>query len=459
MADSLAEQFVHVLGADAVLTGDVVRGRSAGAWYPGQNLDADLLVRPDSTEGVIAALKICHEARQPVVTHGGLTGVVEGARTTQGEVILSLERMNRIESVDPVNRTMIVQAGVPLQAAQEAAEARNLLLPLDLGARGSATLGGNAATNAGGNRVIRYGMTRESILGLEAVTADGTRVSSMNQMIKNNAGFDLKQLFIGSEGTLGVVTRLVLRLRARPRSQVTAFCALPGFDEVLAFLSHLDEALGGQLSAFEVIWDNAYQVLSGRPGDHPPLDAGHPFYVLLETLGGSPQRDEELLADALADALGQKLLEEAVLAKSQAEADAMWSIRDNVERFLELNPMFLFDVSLRRSDMESYLATLDDRLGAGWTEHDLYVFGHLGDGNLHLGIRAGPADGSDRKAVESCVYEPLSAVGGSISAEHGIGLEKKDWLSVSRSPEEIALMRILKQALDPRNILNPNKVI
>lgn len=454
--NDIAEKLRDVLGDSAVLTGDAVTSRSAGIWGGERYLEAAVLVRPSDTAGVGHVLAICSECNQPVVIHGGLTGVVQGATAGPDDVVLSTERMTRIEEVDPIGATMTVQAGVPLQLIQERAAEHGLMFPLDLGARGTATIGGNAATNAGGNRVIRYGMARSMILGLEAVLADGTVLSSMNRVLKNNAGYDLKHLFIGTEGTLGVVTRLVLRLVQEPRSQDTAFVAMRDFDQVTAFLRFMEAALGGTLSAYEVLWGDFYAVIArsqykDRP---PPLPTEHPYFVLVEALGSDQQRDSERFQQALSQAFEKQLVVDAVLAKSQAERDALWAIRDDVIQPLERKPIFLFDVSLPISAIEGYVQGIRIALTEAWPEQRLFVFGHLGDGNIHVAVSAGPEDGAARAAVEQIVYEPLMELGGSVSGEHGIGLEKKPYLSWCRTEAEIELMKTLKKSLDPQDILN-----
>lgn len=447
------------LGPAAVLVGNDLDGRVAGTWGLSRALVAEILVRPADTQGVSTTLRICNELSQPVVTHGGLTGVVDGAWAESGDLILSLERMTHIEAVDVVGRTMTVQAGTPLQRVQEEAARHDLMFPLDLGARGSATIGGNAATNAGGNRVIRYGMMRALVLGLEAVLADGTVVSSMNQMLKNNAGYDLKQLFIGTEGTLGVVTRLVLRLVEAPKSQATALVAMTDFDQVTRFLSHVDAALGGTLSAYEVLWQDFYNfVCEQATAARPPLTGTHPYYVVVEALGSDQVRDTERFESVLSGAFEKGLVTDAVVAKSQAERDAIWAIRDDVVQLMALKPVFLFDVSLPIRDVEAYIQAVRQRLTKAWPDQQLLVFGHLGDGNIHLAISAGPESGEARVEVEQIVYAPLGALGGSVSAEHGIGLEKKPYLSWCRSDAEIELMKSMKRTLDPNGILNPGKI-
>jgi FAD/FMN-containing dehydrogenase len=400
-------------------------------------------------------MRICHDHDQTVVAHGGLTGLVNGGLTGPDDVIVSLERMTAIEEVDATNRTMVVQSGAVLQQVQERAEAEGLMFPLDLGGRGSCTIGGNIATNAGGNRVIRYGMTRDMVLGVEAVLADGTVLSSLNHMIKNNAGYDLKQLFIGSEGTLGIVTRAVLRLRERPIHQTTLFVAVDAFPKLPAFLKHMDAALGGTLSAFEVMWNEFYTLVTTAPAQNrAPIPQEHPYYVLVEAMGA----DEAVVEAALADAYEQSLIVDAVLAQSEAQRGQLWAMRDDVGQCFRDGPTIAFDVSLKISDMEAYVADVRSRLDARLAGNRCYVFGHLGDGNLHLVVGPPTMNPEVRETVEQCVYEPLRSIGGSVSAEHGVGLEKKPYLHISRSPAEVALMRTLKQALDPKGLLNPNKI-
>jgi len=452
----IVSELRDALGEDAVLTGEAVRQRSAGIWGPDRRLEADVLVRPADTAEVARVLTICNQVKQPVVTHGGLTGVVDGARANPGDVVLSLERMTGIEEMDPIGATMTVLAGTPLQVIQDQAAEHGLMFPLDLGARGTATIGGNAATNAGGNRVIRYGMVRSMILGLEAVMADGTVLSSMNRMLKNNAGYDLKHLFIGTEGTLGIVTRLVLRLVQEPSSQDTALVAMRDFDQITAFLRFIEASLGGTLSAYEVLWRDFYTLVTS--GRQPPLEGRYPYFVLVEALGSHQQRDSERFQNALSEAFDKGLVTDAIVAKSQAERDAIWAIRDDVVRLLELKPVFLFDVSLPISAVESYVQNVRDELTKEWPEQRLFVFGHLGDGNIHLAISAGPESGEARGAVERIVYRPLMQLGGSVSGEHGIGLEKKPYLSWCRSAAEITVMKALKSSLDPKGILNPGKI-
>jgi FAD/FMN-containing dehydrogenase len=411
---------------------------------------------------VSAVLGLCHARGQPVVPHGGLTGLVYGGAASEDELILSLEALNRIESVDVAGRTMRVEAGVTLQRVQEEAERFNLMFPLDLGARGTATIGGNISTNAGGMRVVRFGMMRSLVLGLEVVLADGTVLCSLNRMLKNNAGYDLKQLFIGTEGTLGIVTRADLRLASRPTSSAAAFVACRDFAAIPELLGMLDARLGGQLSAFEALWPEFYELTTTAPAlSSPLLPYGHGMYVLVEALGADPGPDQERFERVLADALEREVIVDAVIAKSEAERRIMWAPREDVFQMDRYGPSHSFDVSLAIADMPRYLDTVRRTLQERVPGARQFVFGHVADGNLHICVCAGDAQrhAATFDEVERCVYEPLRSITGSISAEHGIGLERKAYLEISRTRAEIATMRALKAALDPRSILNPGKVI
>ena len=300
-------------------------------------------------------------------------------------------------------------------------------------------------------------MAREQVLGLEAVLADGTVISSMNEMLKNNAGYDVKHLFIGSEGTLGIVTRAVLRLRPAPRATQTAFVAVDEFPSLLQLLRRLGTELEGKLSAFEVMWNSHYHLLVEETQRHPAfLPTHHPYYVLIEAQGANGDHLEAQFTDAMAALLEDGHVVDAVIAQSGQQADQLWAMRDDVEGLVHrINPIAVFDISLPIRHMDNYIDDLTAALAAQCPEARLVCFGHMGDGNLHLGV--GPAN--DRHRIERIVYEHLVPLQGSVSAEHGIGLEKREFLSCSRSPAEIALMRTLKQALDPKNLLNPGKVL
>lgn len=457
--DDLIKNIEAIVGSPGILLGDDVSSRPDN-WPPMGGCQAKAIIRPANTQEVSKVLKLCHAAGQSVVTHGGLTGLVGGARAGKDDIVLSLERMNDMGPVDKVNRTVTVDAGVPLQRVHEAAEGANLLFPLDLGARGSCTIGGNIATNAGGNSVIRYGMVRDQLLGVEAVLADGTVISSLNGVIKNNTGYDLKQLFIGSEGTLGIVTRAVLRLRPLPRSCNTALVAIENFEQLGRFLNNMDAALGGTLSAFEVMWNDFYRLIVGDGSKHgQPLGSDHGFYVLLESTGGHEESDKVRFEGALEEAFESELIVDAVIAQSKKQREDLWAIRDDIEGLAQIL-MFpiVFDISLGIPQMDDYVDEVRQQLADRWPDSLMVVFGHLGDGNIHLGITVGSHDPDEVHAVETIVYEALGSRQGVISAEHGIGLDKREYLKHSRSANEIALMKTLKTALDPKGILNPGKI-
>ena len=457
--NSLLAEIGAIVGPAGILTGADVSARP-DTCPPMGPCQAKAIVRPASTAEVSAVLKLCHARNQTVVTHGGLTGLVNGARTSREDIVISLERMRKLDPVDVVNRTLTAEAGVPLQALHEAAEKADLLFPLDLGARGSCTIGGNISTNAGGNSVIRYGMVRAQVLGIEAVLADGTIISSMNTVIKNNTGYDLKQLFIGSEGTLGIITRTVLRLWPLPRSRQTALVAVHDFERVGRFLRVMDMALGGTLSAYEVLWNDFYALIVGHNSKHGlPLSVAHPYYVLLEATGSHENIDRDRFERALEEALEHELIIDAVVAQSRQQREDLWAIRDDIESlFAALHPLITFDISLSITHMNDYVTAVRENLCIQWPHYRMVVFGHVGDGNIHLVLTVGSLEADVVHAVDEVVYGALKPYQGVISAEHGIGLSKREYLSISRSEEEIKLMQTLKAALDPKGILNPGKI-
>lgn len=449
----------RALGPDTVLTGGAVGAKYHVDFSHEHPCAPFALVRPRSTAELASILSLCNEVGQAVVVQGGMTGLSGGATPRQGELAVSLERMTGIEHIDTAAMTATVLAGTPLQTVQQAASEHGFLFPLDLGARGSCTIGGNIATNAGGNQVIRFGMMRSLVLGLEAVLADGTVVSSMNKMLKNNAGYDLKQLFIGTEGTLGIVTRAVLRLFPRLRAKTTALVAVPGFDQAVTLLNLLKARLAGDLSAFEAMWAGYFHyVVDHVAGVRSPFDARHPLYVLIESEGTDVEIDRDRVERALTEALESGIVLDAALAQSERETNAFWAIRDGIAEITPLlMPMLAFDVSIPIGEMPEFLARVDRELQARFTEFENLVFGHIGDNNLHLAVSTGHAE--DLGALCDIIYGATGDHRGSISAEHGVGVLRAPYLHLSRSREELELMRRLKQALDPNGILNPERVV
>ncbi|UWU83069.1 FAD-binding oxidoreductase [Bradyrhizobium yuanmingense] len=419
------------------------------------------VVRPRTTEQVSDVLRLCHHEKVPLTTQGGMTGLVRGAMPNANEIVLSMERMNAVEEVDASASVAIAQAGAPLDRIQERVEREGYIFPLDLGARGSCTIGGNISTNAGGNRVIRYGMTRDLILGLEVVTADGTVLHGLRKYLKNNTGIDLKHLFIGSEGVLGVVTRAVLRIVPAPTEQQVMLCAMDSFAKVSALLGMARQRLGGELTAFEAMWNEYYRLTVERVnGVVSPLPTHHPFYVLLEASGNKAARIHVDLEELLEAAIGKSMIIDATVSNSKASAAAMWRIRDST---LELSRSFPygsrigFDVSLPICRMDEYAKMVRTRIKAIDVQAFAIVFGHAADGNLHLEVHHEHTP-DRREDFEKLVYQITGEFGGMISAEHGIGVLKRPYLKISRTQEEIETMRTLKRALDPNNILNPGRI-
>jgi FAD/FMN-containing dehydrogenase len=447
------------LGPGGVLAGDDVGQRYEADATRQQPLRPPFVVRPSSTEELSFVLRACHEVAQPVAVQGGLTGLCGGATPHAGEIAISLERLSGVEGIDPASMTMTVRAGTPLEKVQEAAAAAGFLFPLDLGARGSCTIGGNISTNAGGNEVIRYGMARALVLGLEAVLADGTVVSSMNRMLKNNAGFDLKQLFIGTEGTLGIITRAVLRIFPAPLSAQTAMCSAADLAHVIRLLQHLRRRLAGGLSSFEVMWPDYVDFISARiEGLRVPFAADGSLFVLIEHEGTQPDSDPAMFEAVLGDALQEGIIRDAAIARSEREAAEFWRLRDGIgDVHREIARAAHFDISVPLGSLQAMIDAVKGDLAANFGDGVTQLtFGHLGDGNLHLVALSDPAD---QERVFELVYTRVGEFDGSISAEHGIGTVKRRYLHLSRSASEIELMRRLKKTLDPKAILNPGRVI
>lgn len=441
-----------IVGDRGLLTGGDVRSRSCDPFrdVPPQG---PAIVRPATTDELSAVMRLCHERGQRVVTHGGRTGVAGGAYAGADEIVVSLERMTKIEEIDPVGQIAVVEGGSTVEALQNAAAERGLFYPIDLGAKGTATIGGTIATNAGGNRVLRWGMTRANLLGLEAVLADGTIVSSMNRLVKNNSGYDLKHLFVGSEGTLGIVTRAVLRLVPAPVSQSVAFVSVPGYEQVLALLGRARRL--ASLSAFEVMWRDYYTLVAGSGTDRRPVAPDQPYYVLIESMGYDEEIDEQLFGAFLEQSYEQGLISDAVTAASSKQAADLWHVREGSEVIVrEMSPFVSFDISVDIRRAETFVETVRQALGQLYPFVRTVSFGHLGDNNIHIGVHVGPDTTAEELNIERCVYDVVKDYGGALTAEHGIGRFKRDFLPEHKSAGEMELMRRLRTALDPDRLLN-----
>jgi FAD/FMN-containing dehydrogenase len=441
----------ELLGEQVLLTGDRMPEKArSDASQTGRELPM-AYIRPRSVEDISKALRACNVYRYSVVVQGGMTGLAGGANADRQDIVIAMDLLSGVEEIDTAAGTMTVLAGTVLDVAQKAAEEAGFLLPIDLGARGSCQIGGNLATNAGGIRVISHGVARDNVLGLEAVLADGTVISSLNRMQKNNTGYDLKQLFIGSEGTLGVITRAVLKLKPLPTERATALCGLNSFEDVVSLLQRARKSLTG-LSAFELMWETFFRFSREAEGSKF-FETDYPFTVIIEQSGETVG-----LEDFLGAMFEERLIADALIAQSEKERERFWKVREGLA--LDALPGLInFDVSLPVGVLDLYAQEVTAALEAEFPGIHVSVFGHVADSNIHLCISAGPIDTATEHRIDTIVYDHVRKYQGSISAEHGIGVLKRDYLPYSRSPEELELMRRIKQALDPHWILNPGKVL
>ncbi|WP_144108100.1 FAD-binding oxidoreductase [Paraburkholderia sp. BCC1886] len=456
--DATLDALRAALGADSVRVGEQIGERAMTDWTRHEPTRPAALLLPRNTQDVSRALAICHAAHQPVVPQGGMTGLAGGAIARATDIAISLERLVGIEEVDAASATLTVLAGTTLQTAQEAAAEAGFELALDLGGRGSCQIGGNLATNAGGNRVIQSGTARDQVLGLEVVLANGDVLTSLGKMVKNNTGYDLKHWFIGSEGTLGVITRAVLRLHPQRASRHTALVALDGYDAAVNLLRRLSTQFGNDIGAFEIMWPDFYDFGVKLTGTRSPFADAHPLYALIEHASFDSADDGTRFSTALTDALEAGAIRDAVIAQSVADVRALWAIRECTAEFpVRLDPIN-FDVSLPIGGIGAFVDQCRAELDRRWPGNESYFFGHIGDSNLHITMDANSVPGVDHHAVYAFVYGMLGPLHGSVSAEHGIGLLKREFLPISRSPAELAAMVAIKHALDPHGILNPGKL-
>jgi FAD/FMN-containing dehydrogenase len=424
-----------------------------------------LLLKPAQTSEVARILAVCNDTGTPVVPQGGNTGLVGGQIPTRGEVLLSLSRMNRIRNVNVDDNVIVAEAGVVLAHVQKAAEEVSRLFPLSLAAEGSCTIGGNVSTNAGGVNVLRYGMMRELVLGIEVVLADGRVLDLLRALRKDNTGYDLKQLFIGAEGTLGVVTAAALKLAPRPHSHTTALVGVADPAAAVRLLDRLQDATGNLITAFELIPRIGLElVMKHIPDAADPLPRHNGWLLLIETSNPRAFDPREALQEALLAATGAGIVKDAIIAKNERERAALWRLRDNLSEAQKLEGASLkHDISVPLSRLAEFISATTAEIVAAVPGARPVVFGHIGDGNLHFNVSAPPGNDTAhlaaRDRIETLIYEAVHRVAGSISAEHGLGLAKNETIARYKTAEEVAVMRALKQTLDPNNILNPGKVL
>jgi FAD/FMN-containing dehydrogenase len=470
---NLIDQLRGLLGTPHVLThDDPATDLSAYEhdWRKRHQGRALAVVRPGNTQEVAAVVQACAAASVGIVPQGGNTGLVVGSvpDTTGTQVVLSLQRMNRVRAIDAANLTLTVDAGCILETAQNAAEQADLLLPLSLGSEGSCTIGGNLSTNAGGTQVLRYGNARELCLGLEVVTPQGDIWNGLTGLRKDNTGYDLRDLYIGSEGTLGIITAATLKLYPQPAARLTAWAALPSLDAAVELLGLARRHLGAGLTGFEVMGQFALSLVDKHhPQLRVPLWAEHPYCVLLENADNESEAHARERFEALLEtAFESGCVSDAVVAENLAQANNLWHIRESISLAQAAEGLNIkHDISLPISRIPAFCAETDALLAREVPGVRLVNFGHLGDGNLHYNVQC-PEQG-DPKAfmqehegrINALVFDAVQRFEGSISAEHGIGSLKAHTLPQYKSPVAMGLMRTLKQALDPQCLLNPGRVL
>ena len=467
---ALLDALAGIVGANQLLVDAGDTARYEADWrraYPGRAL---AVVRPASTAAVARVVSACARAGTSIVPQGGNTGLVGGSTPDEsgGEVVLSLERLRAVRRVDPLDNAMTIEAGCTVLAAQQAAADVDRLFPLSLASEGSATIGGVISTNAGGEQVLRYGNTRDLVLGLEVVLADGRVLDGLGALRKDNTGYDLKQLFIGGEGTLGIVTAATMRLYARPRQVVTAFVAVRDPQAAVELLARLTDALGERVTAFELMARGPLQLVlrHAAPGMRSPLPEVPAWSVLLDVSEVSRRLDPRpVVEDVLADAAQAGLVLDAALAASDAQAHAFWALRDHVPEAQRLEGASIkHDISVPVSCIPAFIAQATPALERAVPGIRVMCFGHVGDGNLHFN-QSRPDGMGDAEfhactpAVHALVYEIAASFGGSISAEHGIGRQKQSALLRFKSPVAIDLMSRIRQAIDPAATFNPGRVL
>jgi FAD/FMN-containing dehydrogenase len=460
MKNTFLEAIAAIVGAKNVLTADADAAPYLTDWRKQYRGAAVGVVRPASTAEVSAVVRLCADAGTAIVPQGGNTGLSGGSVPTgkRSEIVLSLSRMNRIRELDALNDTLTVEAGCVLADVQRAAAEASRFFALSLAAEGSCQIGGNLSTNAGGVNVLRYGNARDQVLGLEAVLPDGRVWNGLRSLRKDNTGYDLKQLFIGAEGTLGVITAAVLRLHPQPTASATAWIEVHDADSAVRLLGHLRRYCGDRITAFELLSRRCVDaVLAHRPAIRDPLPGPAGWYVLVELAdSGAGDALGKRLEQGLADALERKLAADAVIAKSDAESKTLWSIRETVPEAQFANVKH--DISVAVSKVPEFIERAGAALGKALPGAPVYCFGHVGDGNLHYNV--GDAALLARRAdVNRIVYDVVAALGGSISAEHGLGQLKREEIARHKAPLELELMRAVKRALDPRDLMNPGKVV
>lgn len=472
MSDTFLAEAARLLGPKGLTTDPADMAAWLTDWRGRYTGKARAIASPADTEEVAGLVRLCARHSVPIVPQGGNSGMSGGATPFEhgGEIILSLRRMNRIRSLDSAGRTATCEAGVILQVLHEAAEKADLRFPLTLGGKGSATIGGLISTNAGGTQVLRHGSMRALVLGLEAVMADGSVLDLLTPLKKDNRGFDLKQVLIGSEGTLGIVTAATLKLVPQIAGRTVMWAGTTSLHDARSLLLLAEDMAPGLVEGFEVLPQHSLEaVLDYLPDARAPLAEPHAWHALIEVVAGdegTAARLPEIAEHLLATAFERGLINDATIAASEDQAERLWLIRETIspaER--AIGPAMQHDISVPVEKMPAFVEAAVPRLEADWPGTRAVCFGHLGDGNVHFHVIAPPGreraewEAGDGKAISAQVHDMVTAWGGSISAEHGIGRLKRDDLARLADPAMLAAMRAIKQALDPKGLLNPGKLV
>ncbi|WP_020202572.1 FAD-binding oxidoreductase [Cupriavidus sp. WS] len=457
------------LGSQHVLTDDADKAPYLTDWRKRYTGEAIAVLRPGTTEEVAAAVHACHAHQIAMVPQGGNTGLCGGATPMAGtgSVVISLQRLNRVRQVDPLNNTVTVEAGVILQQLQDTAREHGRLFPLSLAAEGSCTIGGNLGTNAGGTGVLRYGNTRELCLGLEVVTPSGEVWDGLRGLRKDNTGYDLRDLFIGAEGTLGIITAAVMKLYPLPRARVTALAAVASPRAALALLAIAQQRAGALLTGFELMSQMCLSLVTTHyPQLRYPFDRPHPQVVLLELSDNESEEHARAIFEAMMEtAFETGVVEDAVVAESVQQSRDFWNLREHIPLAqVEEGKNIKHDIAVPVSRVADFIDTTDARIQQAFPGARMVTFGHLGDGNLHYNVSPPAGENHDAfldnsPAINAIVHDSVHAHRGSISAEHGLGQLKREENRRYKSEVELAMMRAIKQALDPRGLMNPGKVI
>ncbi|TVY33641.1 putative D-lactate dehydrogenase, mitochondrial [Lachnellula subtilissima] len=466
--------FKQLLGKESAIIDGVTKDATDdiepfnGDWMRKYRGHTKLVLKPGSTEEVSKVLKYCNDNMLAVVPQGGNSGLVGGSVPVFDEIVINMSRMNQIRSFDEVSGALVVDAGVILEVADSFLQEKNHIFPLDLGAKGSCHIGGNVATNAGGLRLLRYGSLHGNVLGIEAVLPDGTIMDDLGQLRKNNTGYDLKQLFIGGEGTLGIITGVSIMCPQRSNAINVAFFGLESYEKVQLAFQEAKGQLSEILSAFELMDFQSQDLVQKVTGNKRPLESEHPFYCLIETSGSNSEHDNEKLEKFLEDVMEKEIVSDGVVAQGQTQVKELWGWREGIPECLgHWGGVYKYDLSIPINELYALVEETREKIHKSGLlgdtdEHpvvDVVGYGHMGDSNLHLNVAVRTYDKRVEKALEPFVYEWIAKRSGSISAEHGLGLAKKNYIGYSRSDTMIKLMKQIKNLYDPNGIMNPYKYI